>query len=102
VSQLRDRFNNRAAGPADVQNVLSQAAFINSFMMRNRLSVRATNDWTTLRADLDALARAYNVTWDWSRTQTGSTYGKPGYGYPTTTGQPYRISDRQVDALLRR
>jgi uncharacterized protein YcfJ len=108
VSQLRDRFNNRAAGPADVQNVLSQAAFINDFMMRNRLSVRATNDWTTLRADLDALARVYNVTWDW--TQTGSTYGNGGYGnngnvdrgYGNQTGVAYRINDRQLDALIRR
>src|SRR5919112_4396596 len=69
TDQLRSRFNSRTSVAADVENVLRQAAFLNDFMMRNRLSARASNDWTTLRADLDALARAYRVTWDW--TQTG-------------------------------
>ncbi|MDT5157887.1 MAG: hypothetical protein QOH51_2244 [Acidobacteriota bacterium] len=104
TNDLRDRFNRRAAVAADVENVLRQAAFINDFMMRTRLNANASNDWTTLRADLDALARAYNVTWDW--TQTGSTndtpgYGTPGYGTPST-GVAYRMSDRQLDALLSR
>ncbi|MDT7807457.1 MAG: hypothetical protein QOJ70_1270 [Acidobacteriota bacterium] len=106
---LRDRFNRRAAVAADVENVLRQAAFLNDFMMRNRFDMRATNDWTTLRADLDALARVYNVTWDWTQ-QTGATYGTPDYGnqgnnnpgYGNQTGSAYRISDRQLDMLLRR
>jgi hypothetical protein len=109
TNALRDRFNRRVSVAADVENVLRQAAFLNDFMMRNRLDVRATNDWTTLRADLDALARAYNVTWDWSQ-QTGATYGTPGYGTPgnnnpgygNQTGAAYRISDRQLDAIIRR
>ncbi len=110
TEQLRSRFNNRTAVAADVENVLRQAAFINDFMMRNRLSAAASNDWTTLRADLDALARVYNVTWDW--TQTGSAYGTPGYGnngngnvdrgYGNQTGVAYRMNDRQLDALIRR
>jgi hypothetical protein len=104
TDQLRDRFNRRTSVAADVENVLRQAAYLNDFMMRNRLSAAASNDWTTLRADLDALARAYNVTWDW--TQTGSTYDNGGYGNNTgvgsQTGIAYRISDRQLDALIRR
>jgi hypothetical protein len=113
TDQLRSRFNNRTAVAADVENVLRQAAFINDFMMRNRLSTAASNDWTTLRADLDALARVYNVTWDW--TQTGSTYGNSGNGnggydnsgngnsgYGNQTGVAYRMNDRQLDALIRR
>ncbi|HKG15580.1 MAG TPA: hypothetical protein VKB12_19830, partial [Pyrinomonadaceae bacterium] len=106
TDQLRSRFNNRTSVASDVENVLRQAAFLNDFMMRNRLSARASNDWTTLRADLDALARAYNVTWDW--TQTGSTvgggYGNNGNtgGYGNQTGGAYRIGDRQLDALIRR
>ncbi|MFN2416687.1 MAG: YMGG-like glycine zipper-containing protein, partial [Pyrinomonadaceae bacterium] len=100
TDQLRSRFNSRTSVAADVENVLAKAAFLNDFMMRNRLDARAANDWTTLRADLDALARAYNVTWDWTR-QTGSTYGNTG-GMPTQTGAAYRISDRQLDAIIRR
>src|SRR5215208_3030147 len=37
TNQLRDRFNSRQAVSADVQNVLNQAALIDSFMRRNRL-----------------------------------------------------------------
>src|SRR5215212_3585924 len=79
TDQMRSRFNSRNAVAADVENVLRQAAFLNEFMMRNRLDAQAMNDWTTLRADLDALARVYNVTWDWTR-QTGSSSGNAGYG----------------------
>ncbi|HEX7315269.1 MAG TPA: YMGG-like glycine zipper-containing protein [Pyrinomonadaceae bacterium] len=103
TDQLRSRFNSRNAAAADVENVLRQAAFINEFMMRNRLDMQAMNDWTTVRADLDGLARAYNVTWDWTR-QTGATYGNDGYGNTgrPQTGPAYRITDRQLDTIIRR
>ncbi|HEX8189075.1 MAG TPA: YMGG-like glycine zipper-containing protein [Pyrinomonadaceae bacterium] len=103
TDQMRSRFNARNAAAADVENVLRQAAFLNEFMMRNRLDTQASNDWATLRADLDALARVYNVTWDWTR-QTGTGYGNTGYGNagPAQTGAAYRISDRQLDAIIRR
>lgn len=103
TAQLRDRFNRRVAAAADVQNVLQQASLVNGFLLNNRMNMRVQNDWSLVRTDLNALARAYGVTWDWNQ-QTGSTYGTPGYGYPTTTttGQPYRLSDAQIDALLRR
>src|SRR5215210_3245135 len=103
TDQLRSRFNSRNAAAADVENVLRQAAFLNDFMMRNRLDAAAMNDWTTLRADLDALARAYNVTWDWSQQSSANTgYGDRGYGRTPQTGAAYRISDRQLDAIIRR
>ncbi|HEY0173409.1 MAG TPA: YMGG-like glycine zipper-containing protein [Pyrinomonadaceae bacterium] len=104
TDQLRSRFNSRSSVAADVENVLRQAAFLNDFMMSNRLDAGASNDWTTLRADLDALARAYNVTWDWtqqSNTTTGNTGVGTGYGRPQT-GVAYRMSDRQLDAIIRR
>ena len=101
TAQLRDRFNRRVSVAADVQNVLQQASLVNGFMLNNRVNARVQNDWSLVRTDLNALARAYGITWDWS--QAGSTYGTQGYGYPTTTtGQPYRLSDAQIDALLRR
>ncbi|HVF68558.1 MAG TPA: hypothetical protein VM914_12890 [Pyrinomonadaceae bacterium] len=103
TDQLRSRFNGRTAVASDVENVLRQAAFLNEFMMSNRLSPQASNDWTTLRADLDALARVYNVTWDWTQTgpAVGGGYGNNG-GYGNQTGVAYRINDRQLDALIRR
>jgi hypothetical protein len=98
VAQLRDRFDRRVAVAADVQNVLQQAALVNSFLANNRMGMRVQSDWSLVRSDLDALARAYNISWDWSQTNTA--YGNQDY--PTTAGQPYRLNDTQLDALLRR
>lgn len=102
---LRSRFNARTSVAADVENVLRQAAFLNEFMMSNRLDARAMNDWTTLRAGLDGLARAYNLTWDWTRQTAGAPYGDD-YGNPGMGRRPagvaYRIGDRQLDNIIRR
>ena len=101
TDELRSRFNARTSVAADVENVLRQAAFLNDFVLRNRLDMQAMNDWTTLRADLDALARAYNVTWDWTRQTAPVVSGNTGYG-STPSGVAYRINDRQLDGLIRR
>ena len=93
---LRDRFNRRASVSADVENVLRQAAFIDQFVVANRLGGRAQSDWNLVRTDLDALARAYSVGWNWN--QTGGVIGGPAYG----SQRPYRVTDQQLDALIRR
>ncbi|MEP7213256.1 MAG: hypothetical protein ABI791_09290 [Acidobacteriota bacterium] len=74
---LRRNFDAGQNIDADVQNVLQRALFIDSFMTRNRLSVQAENQWTSMRKDLDSLARLYNVSWNWNRV--------PDYnaGFPT-------------------
>jgi outer membrane lipoprotein SlyB len=94
---LRTRFNSRRSVGADVENLLRQAAFVDDFMTTSRLGGRAQSDWVVVRTDLDALARAYNVTWRWGQT------GHTGGGYGTGVGtMPYRVNDQQVDTLLRR
>ncbi len=100
---LRDRFDHHKSTAPDVQSVLDRAARIDDFMRRYRLSSRAQDDWSTLKGYLDELATAYNVSWRWSDYQTG--YPAPGVTYPTGTtvgGLPYRVSDREVEAILRR
>jgi hypothetical protein len=82
TNQLRDRFTNRQTVSADVQNVLNQAALIDRFMRRNRLGARAERDWTSLRLDLNELARIYGVSWRWDNT----TY--PTSNYPTNNNPP--------------
>ncbi len=100
TDRLKERFNRRASVAADVEQVLQQAALINSFMLTNRMSRGAQSDWALVRTDLDGLARAYNVTWNWDQTATTPT--TPGYGMPQTSGRPYRMTDQQVDVLIRR
>ncbi|HEV7843629.1 MAG TPA: hypothetical protein VGO69_08010, partial [Pyrinomonadaceae bacterium] len=77
VARLRERFNNRTETTADVQDVLNVATRIDNFMRRNRLNANAQNDWLTLRSDLNQLASAYNINWNWN---TQPTYGQGGYG----------------------
>jgi outer membrane lipoprotein SlyB len=96
TDQLRDRFNRRQSVAADVQEVLDRAAFINSFMQRNRLGVRAERDWASLRTDLNDLARVYGINWNWAN-QTNSTNST----YPTgTAGVAYNVSEQELRSLL--
>ena len=59
TKRLRDRYNNRQAATADVQQVLTSAYQINTFMQRRRLGGQAESDWAMLRRDLNELERVY-------------------------------------------
>ena len=72
--QLRNRVNSRRSTSSDARNVLDRAAFLNSFIADRQLSYQTENNWSTMRTDLERLASAYNIAWNWS------TY--PGGGYP--------------------
>jgi hypothetical protein len=86
ADRLRDRAQNRRAGATDVEDVLKRASPIDGFMTSNALDAPAQRDWRSVRADLDELARAYGVTWNW----TGSS------------DVPSRLSDQQIGQLLTR
>jgi DNA repair exonuclease SbcCD ATPase subunit len=99
TKRLHDRFDDHKSVAADVEAVLNGAASIDQFMHRQRLSERAQNDWSTLRASLDELAQAYNVSWRWEGVAvlTPSTVitGTP-------VGLPYRLSDKEIEQILHR
>jgi len=86
TDRLRDRVNDHQSAAADVEEVLSRASLIDSFMMRNQLDASAEDDWQDLRQDLDQLAHVYGVTWNW--TFSGN--------------MPARADDKQVEQLLKR
>jgi outer membrane lipoprotein SlyB len=94
TDQLRDRFNRRVSVAADVENVLRQASDINQFMLRNRLTQRAQSDWSLVRNDLNALAQAYGVGWQWNQQGT--------FPPPAGSTVPSRVNDQQVAAIIRR
>ena len=99
TKRLNDRFDDRKSVAADVEAVLNSAASIDQFMRRQSLSERAQNDWSTLRASLDDLGEAYNVTWRWeSLAVVGPTTVVTG----TPVGLPYRLSDKEVEQILHR
>ena len=104
TKRLRHQFDSHKSAAPDVQAVLERAARIDDFMTRNRLSSRAQDDWSTLRTNLDELAAAYSVSWHWEGYRT--EYPAPTVSEPIGTavggGIPYRVSDRDVEKILKR
>jgi len=66
TEKLKHHYSDKNTAPADVEDVLTRAAHIDSFMERHHLSPRAESDWAALRKGLDTLADAYQVSWNWS------------------------------------
>ncbi len=93
TNDLRSRFNGRTIVAADVDTVLNRAALIDRFMRTNLPQRRVQGDWTLLKSDLQRLATAYNVAFNFDGRIAA----------PVMTGQmPYRVSDSQVETLFRR
>jgi uncharacterized protein YlxW (UPF0749 family) len=78
--QLRNRVNSRQSTSSDAQNVLNRAAFLNNYIADRRLSNQTENSWSSLRTDLDQLANAFNIAWNWSNTPGGYPGNYPGGG----------------------
>ena len=91
IAQLKDRFNRHVAVAADVDNVLQNASLINGFMARNDLNMQVQNHWSAVRNDLNALANAYGVSWQWNR-QT----------FPPVNSNRSRLSDNELGQLIQR
>ena len=92
TKRLDDHFDHHKSTVADVDSVMQRAARINTFMILHPLDARVQGDWATLRADLELLANAYNISWKW-----GSEFRTPPF-----VELPYRVSDKQVEELIHR
>src|SRR5258706_13489824 len=92
TKRLDDHFDHHKSTVADVDSVLQRASRIDTFMTLHPLDARVQGDWATLRADLELLANAYNISWQWSRE----------WRTPPFVELPYRISDKQVEEIIHR
>jgi len=92
VDQFTDRFTHRLAAAVDVQNILQKAAPVQGFMSRNRLNPQVQNDWTAVRTDLNALANAYNVNWQWNQQDP----------LPMSPSRSLALSNSDLNQLIRR
>src|ERR1043165_9735534 len=92
LDQFKDRFTRRQAVAADVQDVLHKASIVNGFMTRNRLNVQVQNHWTSVRTDLNALASAYGISWQWNQPTP----------QPMTSGRSSALSESDLNQLIRR
>src|SRR6266699_4387151 len=80
ASQLNRRSMTRQPTQSEVRATLDRAVPINNFFLNNRIGLGTQRDWELLRGDLDQLARAYNLNWQWNaRGAVGST-GNNDYG----------------------
>jgi len=64
--QIRNRVNTRQATNADARSLIDRAAFIDTYVNSRQLSYQTENNWSTLRSDIDRLASAFNIAWNWS------------------------------------
>ena len=97
LAQLRNRVNSRQVRSSDVQNVLDRAAFLNNYIADRQLSYQTENNWNTLRQDLDRLAGAFNIAWNWS-TVPGGGVGTGTSGDLTGT---FRLNTSRGDDVRR-
>lgn len=66
TDQLRERVEDREAVASDAEAVLTRALRLQMIMQRYPFTATAQRDWARVRADLDQLARAFNVAWVWT------------------------------------
>jgi hypothetical protein len=62
--QLRQHYGRGQVVTIRVDEVLRRGASIDSFMEHHRSPNQVEQDWSTVRRDLETLARAYNVIWN--------------------------------------
>ena len=98
LTQLRNRVNSRQSTSSDARSVLDRAAFLNNYITDRQLSYQTENSWSTLRPDLDQLASAFNIAWNWS-TYPGGSGG--GYGNRGDLTGTFRVNPSRGDDVRR-
>ena len=102
TKKLRDHFDSHKSSSPDVELVLQRAGRIDDFTRRYPSSPRAQEDWSTLKSYLDELAAAYNVSWRWSGYEGAGNATVVDYPRGAAVGVPYRVSDREVENVIRK
>jgi DNA-binding TFAR19-related protein (PDSD5 family) len=95
TDRLRDRVKGRQSNTLDVEEVLRRSVSIDGFMQRHQLSAQAERNWLSLRGDLDGLARAYNVAWNWSTP--GYTTAEGGARFQHRLTGTYQLENNRGD-----
>jgi hypothetical protein len=92
TDSLRRNFDERDSVARDVEEVLSRAAVIDSYIRSNRLSASTERQWSLLRSDLNTLAQYYRVSWNWNNP---SQY--PSGNFDTRLTGTYRLNVSRSD-----
>jgi hypothetical protein len=92
IRQFRDQFTRRLAVASDVESILQKASPINSFITQNTLNPRVKNDWASVRTDLNTLASAYSVNWQWNQLTP----------MKVDANGSFRLSESELNQLIQR
>src|SRR6185503_15171461 len=76
------------------------AAFLDRFIADRNLSYQNESNWSNLRQDLDQLAGAFNIAWNWSNVPTVPG-GGGGYGTRADLTGTFRLDTSQGDDVRR-
>jgi len=100
--QLRNRVNSRQSTSSDARNVLDRAAYLNNYLADRQLSNVTENSWSSVRTDLDQLANAFNIAWNWSNYPGPGEYpGGGGYGNRRDLTGTFRLDTARGDDVRR-
>jgi hypothetical protein len=95
---LQDHWTRRQVINTDVEDVLTRGARIDAFMRRNQLAASAEDSWLIVRRDLDELAHAFNVDWNWASPRMTPT---PGPAYYNRLSGTYQLDRARSDNAQR-
>lgn len=97
LDDLNRSLNRRNADNGNIQDVLTPASSINSYLGSVRTNNDVTNKWSLLRSDLTTLASYYRVSWNGNDVITpGDQWGQNGSFDSRLTGT-YRLNTAQSD-----
>ncbi len=99
IKQFRDQFTRRLAVASDVESILQKASPLNRFMTQNNLNSRARNDWASVRTDLNTLASAYGVHWQW--TQPTAMKVDPNGSFPLSESESVNKSPNRLTGTFK-
>jgi hypothetical protein len=106
-THLRDHYTRRQVVDADVQAVMIRGARIDQFMRQRQFAASVENKWILVRNQLDGVARAFNLTWNWNSPNMDPMPGPPFYNRLEGTYQldmarsddPLRVATQATRAL---
>ena len=101
LTRLRNRVNSRQSTASDVREVLERAGFLNNYVADRRLSNQTENNWNNLRPDLDRLASAFNIAWNWSNVPGVPTVPGGDYGTGRDLTGTFRLNAGRGDDVRR-
>ena len=93
TNQLRNHFDTGQLVDGDIGRLIGHASPLERFMRNNQLTGRAQSDWSTLRGELTALARAFHVDTFWGNIISSQT----GYSVNNRLTGTFRLDPSRSD-----